>query len=103
MGQAVGLAGHRERVEPVSLGHFPDMASIADPGQLVGHQRSQQITIQMTLVAPLAVGQLDLLVGVDRRIAPMLGVEPVRAPEDEAVALAQGESKSDAVLLAQDH
>ena len=37
------------------------------------------------------------------RIAPMLGVEPVRAPEDEAVALAQGESKSDAVLLAQDH
>ncbi len=37
------------------------------------------------------------------RIAPMLGVEPERLPEAEATAIAQGESKSDAVLLAQDH
>ena len=37
------------------------------------------------------------------RIAPMLGVEPERLPEAEATAIAQGESKSDAVLLAQAH
>ena len=47
LGQPVGGAGDGQRVPAVELGDLPLVGMVADPGELVGHDRPEQLAVTM--------------------------------------------------------
>ena len=65
MGQRVGLAGHRQGIAPVALGHDPLAVAVPDPGDLILHQGPEQPAIERRLLLAFPGRQLDDLVDVE--------------------------------------
>ena len=69
LGQPVGLAGDGQRIAAVLLADLPRVGMVADPGELVGHHRAEQLAVTVRFLDPLAPGELDHLVDVERLVA----------------------------------
>ena len=65
-GQPIRGTGGGERVSTVFLGDLPHVGTIANPGDLVGHERRSSSPYRMRLVGALAPGKLDGLIDIER-------------------------------------
>src|SRR5206468_1582334 len=71
--QAGRVDGDGQRVAAVVFGDLPRVGAVADPGELVGHHGSEQLAVAVRLVRPIARGELDHLVDVQRLVASLAG------------------------------
>src|SRR5690349_8121434 len=64
VGQAVGGDGEGDGITTVLFGGDADVIAAANPGDLIGHESAEQLTIRSRFLPPVAPVEFELLVDV---------------------------------------